>query len=149
MALRVTWSGARTMVRWRTPIRLRSARAPSTVGCIRSAALARANHFLEVQAVEEIYDQVAAGCFGLALGQVCVMIHCGSRGLGHQICSDHVQIMGKAMGSATRCCPMVRQVSRGRKSRCASSWSSGLGVRGGMASRSRGSCYARRPSWPS
>lgn len=55
------------------------------------------NHFLEVQAVDEIQDQVAAGCFGLALGQVCVMIHCGSRGLGHQMCSDHVQIMGKAM----------------------------------------------------
>ncbi|HEX9356079.1 MAG TPA: RtcB family protein [Streptosporangiaceae bacterium] len=61
-------------------------------------SLGSGNHFLEVQAVEEIYDQVAAECFGLALRQVCVMIHCGSRGLGHQICSDHVQIMDKAMG---------------------------------------------------
>ena len=56
------------------------------------------NHFLEVQAVSEIFDPVAARRFGLAEGQVCVMIHCGSRGLGHQICTDHVRIMGTAMG---------------------------------------------------
>ena len=60
-------------------------------------SLGSGNHFLEVQAVDEIYDPVAAQQFGLAAGQVCVMIHCGSRGLGHQICSDHVQVMNKAM----------------------------------------------------
>ena len=60
-------------------------------------SLGSGNHFLEVQAVDEIYDPVAAARFGLAPRQVCVMIHCGSRGLGHQICSDHVQIMDKAM----------------------------------------------------
>lgn len=61
-------------------------------------SLGSGNHFLEVQAVDEIADSPAAQQFGLAEGQVCVMIHCGSRGLGHQICSDHVQIMDKAMG---------------------------------------------------
>ena len=60
-------------------------------------SLGSGNHFLEVQAVDEIFDPAAAQAFGLAEGQVCVMIHCGSRGLGHQICSDHVQIMDKAM----------------------------------------------------
>ena len=61
-------------------------------------SLGSGNHFLEVQAVEEVFDPVAAERFGLAEGQVCVMIHCGSRGLGHQICSDHVQIMDQVMG---------------------------------------------------
>ncbi|HCU96003.1 MAG TPA: RNA-splicing ligase RtcB [Actinobacteria bacterium] len=60
-------------------------------------SLGSGNHFLEVQAVEEIYDDVAAQRFGLRPRQVCVMIHCGSRGLGHQICGDHVRAMEKAM----------------------------------------------------
>ncbi|MCC5697428.1 RtcB family protein, partial [Klebsiella pneumoniae] len=55
------------------------------------------NHFLEVQAVEQIYDQRAAEVFGLRQDGVCVMIHCGSRGLGHQICTDHVRAMESAM----------------------------------------------------
>ncbi|MFF4208123.1 RtcB family protein [Streptomyces sp. NPDC001796] len=60
-------------------------------------SLGSANHFLEVQQVAEVYDQAAAGAFGIALGQVTVMIHCGSRGLGHQICTDHVRAMDRAM----------------------------------------------------
>jgi tRNA-splicing ligase RtcB len=60
-------------------------------------SLGSGNHFLEVQAVEEVYDEAVAAAFGLRLGQVCVMIHCGSRGLGHQICTDHVRIMEKSM----------------------------------------------------
>jgi len=60
-------------------------------------SLGSGNHFLEVQAVEEVYDAAAARRFGLAGGQVGVMIHCGSRGLGHQICGDHVRIMDQAM----------------------------------------------------
>jgi RNA-splicing ligase RtcB len=47
-----------------------------------------------VKAVEA-YDAVTAQRFGLTGGQVCVMIHCGSRGLGHQICGDYVRIMDK------------------------------------------------------
>ncbi|OKJ94994.1 RNA ligase [Streptomyces sp. CB03234] len=60
-------------------------------------SLGSGNHFLEVQRVAEVYDEAVAAAFGLAADQVCVMIHCGSRGLGHQICSDHVRAMDKAM----------------------------------------------------
>jgi tRNA-splicing ligase RtcB (3'-phosphate/5'-hydroxy nucleic acid ligase) len=60
-------------------------------------SLGSGNHFLEVQVVDEVFDAGAARRFGLAAGQVCVMIHCGSRGLGHQICTDHVRIMDRAM----------------------------------------------------
>src|SRR5438552_3163859 len=60
-------------------------------------SLGSGNHFLEVQVVEEVFDPAAAELFGLAQGQVCVMIHCGSRGLGHQICGDHVRVMDTAM----------------------------------------------------
>jgi len=60
-------------------------------------SLGSGNHFLEVQVVERVHDPDAARVFGLHEGQVCVMIHCGSRGLGHQICSDHVRTMMTAM----------------------------------------------------
>ncbi|CAM5258626.1 RtcB family protein [Streptomyces aurantiogriseus] len=60
-------------------------------------SLGSANHFLEVQQVAEVYDETVAAAFGIAAGQVCVMIHCGSRGLGHQICTDHVRAMDRAM----------------------------------------------------
>jgi tRNA-splicing ligase RtcB (3'-phosphate/5'-hydroxy nucleic acid ligase) len=60
-------------------------------------SLGSGNHFLEVQAVEQVLDGPAADAFGLHEGQVCVMIHTGSRGLGHQICTDHVRIMERAM----------------------------------------------------
>ena len=53
--------------------------------------LGSGNHFLEVQEVTEVYDQEAARALGLATGVVTVMIHCGSRGLGHQVCTDHVR----------------------------------------------------------
>ena len=55
--------------------------------------LGSGNHFLEVQVVDEIFDVQAAQVFGLRQGQVTVMIHCGSRGLGHQTCTDYVRIM--------------------------------------------------------
>ncbi len=60
-------------------------------------SLGSGNHFLEVQEVDEVFDATAADVFGVHPGQVCVMIHCGSRGLGHQVCSDHVQMMDRAM----------------------------------------------------
>ncbi len=60
-------------------------------------SLGSGNHFLEVQAVDRIFDAGAAEAFGLRAGRVCVMIHCGSRGLGHQICTDHVRVMLDAM----------------------------------------------------
>jgi tRNA-splicing ligase RtcB len=60
-------------------------------------SLGSGNHFLEVQAVETVYDQRAAEALGLRPGLICLMIHCGSRGLGHQICSDHVRTMLSAL----------------------------------------------------
>ena len=60
-------------------------------------SLGSGNHFLEVQVVDDMQAGPAAAAFGLAPGRVCVMIHCGSRGLGHQICSDHVSRMQSAM----------------------------------------------------
>jgi len=50
--------------------------------------LGSGNHFLEVQVVEEVVDPVAAAAFGLRVGQITLMIHSGSRGLGYQICDD-------------------------------------------------------------
>jgi tRNA-splicing ligase RtcB len=53
--------------------------------------LGSGNHFLEVQRVARIYDPALAGAFGLFEGQVVVMIHSGSRGLGYQICDDYIK----------------------------------------------------------
>lgn len=61
-------------------------------------SLGSGNHFLEVQVVDRVEDPQVAAAFGLEVGRVTVMIHCGSRGLGHQICSDHVHQMLAAMG---------------------------------------------------
>jgi tRNA-splicing ligase RtcB len=58
--------------------------------------LGSGNHFLEVQYVDEIYDEEAAGAFGLVPGTVTVLIHSGSRGLGHQVCTDYVERFLKA-----------------------------------------------------
>lgn len=56
--------------------------------------LGAGNHFLEVQIVEQIYDKDIAEKFGVTReGQIVVMIHCGSRGLGHQVCSDYLRKM--------------------------------------------------------
>ena len=53
--------------------------------------LGSGNHFLEVQYVDEVYDREAAEAFGLREGHVTVLIHSGSRGLGHQVCTDYVE----------------------------------------------------------
>ncbi len=66
-------------------------------GADQLGTLGSGNHFLEVQKVEDIYDEAAAEAFGLKKGAICVMIHCGSRGLGHQTCTDYVRIMNRAM----------------------------------------------------
>ncbi len=52
--------------------------------------LGSGNHFLELQVVDRIVDEKAADAFGIRKGQITAMIHTGSRGLGHQVCSDHV-----------------------------------------------------------
>ena len=63
--------------------------------------LGAGNHFLEIQKVEEIRDPAAARVFGIDVpGQVLVMVHCGSRGLGHQVATDYIETMERAFGSA-------------------------------------------------
>jgi len=59
-------------------------------------SLGSGNHFLEVQRMDEIFDEKAAKTFGIEEGQITVMIHSGSRGCGHQICSDYLRTMDKA-----------------------------------------------------
>ena len=55
--------------------------------------LGSGNHFLEVQLVDEVFDEVAARAMGLQPGMVCVMIHSGSRGLGYQVCDDALKML--------------------------------------------------------
>ncbi|MFB0567514.1 MAG: RtcB family protein, partial [Candidatus Bathyarchaeia archaeon] len=60
--------------------------------------LGSGNHFLEVQRVGQIYNPQVAKTFGIEQeGQITAMIHCGSRGFGHQICSDYLRIMERAV----------------------------------------------------
>lgn len=65
-------------------------------GVPQGGTLGSGNHFLEMQVVSEIFDPEAAEVFGLSLGQCCCMIHCGSRGLGHQVCTDHLKLLETA-----------------------------------------------------
>ena len=55
--------------------------------------LGSGNHFMELQVVDQIVDEDAARAYGLRLGQVTAMIHTGSRGLGHQVCTDSIQFI--------------------------------------------------------
>lgn len=75
-------------------------------GCVSSEAIERGinqlatlgsgNHYLEIQKVEEIFDFSTAAKFGInSVNQVVVMVHCGSRGFGHQVCSDYLRIFEK------------------------------------------------------
>lgn len=57
--------------------------------------LGSGNHFLEIEVVEEIYDKDAASAFGLEMGQIAILIHSGSRGLGYQVCDDYLARMVK------------------------------------------------------
>ncbi|WOF16058.1 RtcB family protein [Methanoplanus sp. FWC-SCC4] len=67
-------------------------------GMPQCGTLGSGNHFLEIQEVSEIMDPEVADKFGVSKDQICVMIHCGSRGLGHQVCTDHL----KDLESATK-----------------------------------------------
>jgi tRNA-splicing ligase RtcB len=59
-------------------------------------SLGSGNHFLEVQVVDELYDERATAVMGLFKGQVTVMIHCGSRGFGYQVCDDYLKVLRNA-----------------------------------------------------
>ncbi len=60
--------------------------------------LGSGNHFLEVGVVDEIYNENTAKVFGLEKNQITIMIHCGSRGLGHQVASDYIKLMEEEYG---------------------------------------------------
>ncbi len=67
-------------------------------GLSQVGSLGAGNHFLEIQKVDEIYDTNAAKTFGITdKGQITVMIHTGSRGFGHQVCTDHLRVLEKAV----------------------------------------------------
>jgi tRNA-splicing ligase RtcB len=67
-------------------------------GMPQAGTLGSGNHFLEIQVVREIFDSQIASVLGITdIGQVLILIHTGSRGLGHQICTDHLRIMEQAV----------------------------------------------------
>ena len=74
-----------------------SDKAKSRGGPRSLAALESGNHFLEIQKVAEIHDEAAAEAMGIHKGSITVLIHCGSRGFGHQICSDYLRVSERSM----------------------------------------------------
>jgi tRNA-splicing ligase RtcB (3'-phosphate/5'-hydroxy nucleic acid ligase) len=89
-------------------------------GAPQLGSLGAGNHFLEVQVVDEIKDQRAANVMGLFPGQVCVMVHSGSRGVGHQTCTDYLKVVEGEMRSLgievpdrqLACVPVEHEVAR-------------------------------------
>jgi tRNA-splicing ligase RtcB len=59
--------------------------------------LGAGNHFIEIDVVSDVIDSSAAQRIGLFAGQITIQIHCGSRGLGHQVCSDYVKLLQKVV----------------------------------------------------
>jgi tRNA-splicing ligase RtcB len=69
-------------------------------GAPQLGTLGSGNHFLEIQKVDQIFDPDVASIFGIReRGQILVMIHCGSRGLGHQVATDYIRLMENAFGT--------------------------------------------------
>ncbi|MCV0431721.1 RtcB family protein [Nitrosopumilus sp.] len=66
-------------------------------GAPQLGSLGSGNHFLEVQKVAEVHDQEAAKRMGIEEGTITILIHCGSRGFGHQVCSDYLRVSEQAM----------------------------------------------------
>jgi tRNA-splicing ligase RtcB len=66
-------------------------------GAPQLGSLGSGNHFLEIQKVSEIHDEEAAQRMGIKEGTISVLIHCGSRGFGHQVCSDYLRVSEQAM----------------------------------------------------
>ena len=82
-------------------------------------SLGAGNHFIDVQEIEEIYDEEIAKVFGLEKkGQIVVMIHCGSRGLGHQVASDYIKRIEKDLGTKNlsdrelACAPIESEIGK-------------------------------------
>jgi len=67
-------------------------------GLAQLGTLGAGNHFIDIQVVDEIYDENIAKVFGVEKGKICIMIHCGSRGLGHQVASDYLKLVEQKHG---------------------------------------------------
>ncbi|MBI4368691.1 MAG: RtcB family protein [Elusimicrobia bacterium] len=82
--------------------------------------LGSGNHFLEIERVDAIYDEVAASAFGLFKGQMVALIHTGSRGCGYQVCDDYLKLMPRTSALAgyrppdrqLACAPLVSREGR-------------------------------------
>lgn len=61
-------------------------------------SLGAGNHFLEIQKIDNIYDEKISKIFGIEKDNITIMIHCGSRGLGHQVASDYIKLMEEKLG---------------------------------------------------
>jgi len=72
-------------------------------GKAQSGTLGSGNHFLEIQVIDQLYDQELVDAFDLRLGQVMVMLHSGSRGFGYQVCNDALKVMQR--------CPQKYQIN--------------------------------------
>ncbi len=66
-------------------------------GAPQLGSLGSGNHFLEIQRVAEIHDEEAAKRMGIEKGQITILTHCGSRGFGHQVCSDYLRVSEQAL----------------------------------------------------
>lgn len=66
-------------------------------GLTQLGTLGAGNHFLELDVVDEVFDPDAADVFGLQQGCIVLQVHCGSRGYGHQVCTDYLQVMQRAV----------------------------------------------------
>ena len=67
-------------------------------GAKQVGTLGAGNHFIEVDVVDQVFDETAADRMGLSPGRVVIQIHCGSRGFGHQVCSDYVKRFQQVVG---------------------------------------------------
>lgn len=67
-------------------------------GQAQAGTLGAGNHFLEIQAIDSIYEPQACSELGLEKGQITIMIHTGSRGFGHQVCTDYIKVMLECLG---------------------------------------------------
>jgi len=91
-------------------------------------SLGSGNHFLEVQRVTDIYQDDVAEAFGLQADQIVVMIHCGSRGLGHQICSDYVRKIEQKHGNMLDRLPDKDLIAAPAKSQLAAEYYGAMGA---------------------
>jgi len=91
-------------------------------------SLGSGNHFLEVQRVTDIYQDDVAEAFGLQADQIVVMIHCGSRGLGHQICSDYVRKIEQKHGELLESLPDKDLIAAPASSQLAAEYYGAMGA---------------------